>query len=178
MKREQFLEGVNNDTDHRILLWEAMRLAPNGGNVIEFGSGHGSTPFLRDHCKVAGRDFESYEHNPEWADKTGATLVPNTDWESLNISSASVLFIDHAPGERRQLDIVKYANTAQIIVVHDTETGQADAGYKCRQHFKNFKYCVEVKTNGAWATMLSNFIDLSSCVGVTWKDYTITAYTG
>lgn len=176
MTREQFLEGVNNDTDHRILLWEAIRLTP-AGKVVEFGSGHGSTPFLRQHCMVAGMDFESYDHNQEWAAATGARLVKDAKWENLNIEDASVLFIDHAPGERRKFDIEKYANKAYIIVVHDTEP-PADHGYQCRQHFKNFKYCVEVKTNGAWATMLSNFVDLSSCIGVTWKDYIISAYTG
>lgn len=176
MTREQFLEGVNNDTDHRILLWEAMRLTAPGGKVVEFGSGHGSTPFLKEHCKVAGFDFESYDHNPGWAEATGATLIKDARWELLNIE-ADVLFIDHAPGERRKFDIEKYAQIAKIIVIHDTEP-PADHGYQCRQHFKKFKYCVEVKTNGAWATMCSNFIDLSSCIGVTWKDYTISAYTG
>jgi hypothetical protein len=174
MTREQFLEGVNNDTDHRILLWEAMLLTK--GKVVEFGSGHGSTPFLREACK--DREFESYEHNPEWAKLTGATLVKDARWEDLNIADADVLFIDHAPGERRQHDLVKYALGAKIIVVHDTETGQADHGYQVRKHFPKFKYCVEVKTNGAWATMCSNFIDLGSCVGVTWKDYVITNYNG
>ena len=168
MTRDKFLEGVNNDTDHRILLWEAMALTK--GKVVEFGSGHGSTPFLKEHCKNKQRVFESYENNKEWADKTGATLIE--DWESLTPTSIHVLFIDHAPGERRQFDLLKYKDLAKVIVIHDSEpTGAGD--YKVRQHFPKFKYCVEVGTDGCWATMLSDTIDLTECIGKTWNEYTI-----
>ena len=169
MTRENFLEGVNNDTDHRILLWEAIKLTK--GKVVEFGSGHGSTPFLREHCKNKQRVFESYEHNEEWAKQTGATLI-TTDWEEVNPTSIHVLFIDHAPGERRQFDLLKYKDLAKIIVIHDSEpTGAGD--YKVRQHFGKFKYCVEVGTNGCWATMLSDTIDITECIGTEWNQYII-----
>jgi len=156
MHRNQFLNGVNNDTDHRILLWEAMEYTQ--GKVVEFGSGHGSTPFLRLHLQQRKRPFESYEHNKEWAELTGATLIE--DWEQTNPTDIDVLFIDHAPGERRQFDLLKYKDLAKIIVIHDSEpTGAGD--YKVRQHFDSFKYCVEVGTDGCWATMLSDTIDLT-----------------
>lgn len=173
MEKSEFLKGINNDTDHRVLLWEAMKLTH--GSVVEFGSGHGSTPFLRQHCEDTDRLFESYENNPEWAKATGADLI--SAWENLFVAP-DVLFIDHAPGERRKFDIEKYKDIAKIIVVHDTELGQADAGYQVRRLFPQFKYCVEVKTDGAWASMLSNYIDLSGCVGVVSKQYLITKYNG
>lgn len=183
MTKEEFLEGVtNNDLDHRILLWEALELTKSG-LVVEFGSGHGSTPYLRQYCQFnspgfSARPFLSFDHNKQWAEATGATLVENADWENLKIAGdISVLFIDHAPGERRKEDLVKYKDLAEIIVIHDTEP-PADHGYQCRQHFQLFKYCVEVKTNGAWATMLSNFIDLSVCVGRGNEHYKISEYTG
>lgn len=164
MTQKQFLEGVNNnDLNHRILLWEAMQLTT--GKVVEFGSGHGSTPYLRKFCEESGREFESYDHNKEWAEATGATLVPFGNWDKVNVE-ADVLFIDHAPGEDRKHQIVKYKDTAKILVIHDTEP-PADHGYQTRQHYPGFKYWVEIRTNGAWATMVSNHIDLSSCVGVT-----------
>lgn len=173
MTKDQFLHGVNNnDVDHRVLLWEAMQLTK--GKVVEFGSGHGSTPFIREYCQTAGRDFESYDNHPGWAQATGATLVKN--WEELNIQDPDVLFIDHAPGERRKEDIEKYMFLAKILVIHDTEP-PADHGYQCRQHFPRFKYCVEVKTNGAWATMCSNFIDLSGCIGKSWEQFVISQFT-
>lgn len=168
MTKQDFLHDVtNNDLNHRILLWNALLLTE--GKVIEFGSGFGSTPYLRKFCKENGREFESYDSNKEWAEKTNAFLV--TDWEALKIENIDVLFLDHAPGERRQFDLVKYKDIARIIVIHDTEpTGQGD--YRVRQHFDKFKYVQEVKSinheetqAGCWATILSNYVDLSILVG-------------
>ena len=161
MTREEFLHDANNnDLNHRILLWEAMELT--NGSVIELGSGHGSTPYLRDYCRHNKRSFRSYDNNKEWSDVTGATLI--TDWSALNIKEVDVLFIDHAPGEDRQYRIKEYAYIAKILVIHDSEPAQ-DHGYQTRQHYPSFRYWVEIQTNGAWCTMVSNFIDLSSTIG-------------
>jgi hypothetical protein len=153
MKQEEFLENVDNMSNHRHLLWEALELT--NGPVIEFGSGFGSTPFLKKYCKIKDRLFTSYDSNQEWANKTGAIVVP--DWEKINIKSVDVLFLDHAPGERRQFDLVKYKDIAKIIVIHDSEPIGA-GNYQVRQHFNKFKYVKDFQSNGAWATMLSNFI--------------------
>ena len=171
MTKDQFLEGVNNnDLNHRILLWEALQLTT--GKVVEFGSGHGSTPYLRKYCSDVARTFESYDHNKEWSEATGATLIPNADWDNINLTDVGVLFIDHAPGERRKEDIVKYKDLSKILVIHDTEP-PADHGYQTRQHYPGFKYWVEVRTNGAWATMVSNHVDLTPAVGQGNEHYTI-----
>jgi len=171
MNKKQFLEGVtNNDLNHRILLWEAMKLTK--GKVVEFGSGHGSTPYLRRHCYDSTRLFESYDHNPDWAKATGAELVANKDWNTVRLEDVDVLFIDHAPGEDRKTRIAQYANIAKIIVIHDTEP-PADHGYQTRALYPAFKYWVEVRTNGAWATMVSNHIDLTPTVGQGNEHYTI-----
>lgn len=163
MTREEFLhDATNNDLNHRILLWEAMQLTD--GNVVEFGSGHGSTPYLRPYCKETNREFESYDNNKDWCSATGATLVENNEWDKLNITDVDVLFIDHAPGEDRKFQIQKYKDIAKILVIHDTEP-PADHGYQTRQHYPQFKYWVEIRSNGAWCTMVSNYIDLSSTIG-------------
>lgn len=176
MKKEEFLKDLDNMSNHRVLLWEALKLTT--GLVVEFGSGFGSTPFLKKYCEDSKRAFASYDSNEEWAEKTGAKVVQ--DWEKIQIDwqghdHPSVLFLDHAPGERRQFDLVKYSQGAKIIIIHDSEpTGGGD--YRVRQHFKLFKYCVEVKTEGAWATMLSNHIDLSECIGHKFENYLISEY--
>lgn len=173
MKKEAFLKDLDNMSNHRILLWEALQLT--AGKVVEMGSGFGSTPYLRQFCEDNDRFFESYDSNFEWSCKTKAAHI--TNWENLHVGYPDVLFIDHAPGERRQYDLVKFKDLAKIIVIHDSEpTGGGD--YRVRQHFELFKYCVEVKTNGAWATMLSNHIDLSACIGNKFEDYTISEYAG
>jgi hypothetical protein len=167
MTKKQFLEGAtNNDLNHRIGLWGALILTE--GKVVEFGSGFGSTPFLRKYCEDEGREFESYDSNKAWAEKTGATLV--SDWEALNIT-ADVLFLDHAPGERRKFDLMKYKDIAKVIVIHDTEPKGA-GDYRVRELFPMFKYKQEIKSidhektqAGCWATILSNHIDLSILIG-------------
>lgn len=166
MIKQEFLTGIDNQCNHRVLLWEALHLiAPEPGmtgRVVEFGSGHGSTPFLKKICAQTQREFLSYENNKEWAALTGSTLIDN--WAALPLFYCDVLFLDHAPGEQRQFDLVKFRDHAKIIVIHDSEpTGGGN--YQVRQHFPKFKYKCEVKTEGAWATMLSQTVDFSSILG-------------
>ena len=59
-----------------------------------------------------------------------------------------------------------------IVVAHDTEPA-ADYGYKMRQHFPKFRYIVEVRTSDAWATALSNTIDVTEWAGDAFGDYLI-----
>lgn len=170
MTHEDFLKGIDNQCNHRVLLWEALKLTD--GKVVEFGSGHGSTPFLRQFCEETQRPFESYESNAVWAKMTGATLID--EWSDLNVNDVDVLFLDHAPGERRKFDLLKYRDHAKIIVIHDSEpTGGGD--YRVRPIFSEFKYMAEVKTSGAWATILSNFIPLDGCIGRVNDTYSIEA---
>lgn len=170
MEKTGFLADITNMSNHRILLWEALKLTT--GRVVEFGSGYGSTPYLKEYCYCNSRLFLSYDSNQEWCGKTGSTFIG--DWDKLQINECDVLFLDHAPGERRKIDLLKYNNIAKIIVIHDSEpTGGGD--YRVREHFNEFKYKVELKTNGAWATMLSNFVDLTPCISKEWNEYLIEA---
>ena len=80
---------------------------------------------------------------------------------SINQSEQiGLVFIDHAPGERRKIDIARFADKAQIIVCHDTEPA-ADHGYKMRVELKKFKYLIDYESDGAWATAVSNFYDVT-----------------
>jgi len=166
------MADMNGTSNHRVLLWDALELTCDA--VIEFGSGHGSTAYLKEYCKDNNRTFKSYENNAEWAGQTGAELIDN--WDSIQPESISILFIDHAPGERRKKDIVKWKDHAQIIVVHDTEIA-ADHGYQMRQHFELFDSAVEINADGggAGAAMLSNFVDLSHLISSSWEQYIISS---
>lgn len=163
MTREQFLEGVENWSNHRYLLWEALEKTE--GDVVEMGMGHGSTPFLYQYCKDAGRKLYSYENSFDWFEKCRDFNPENsfhiTDWDVVaeRHLTPSVLFIDHAPGGRRKIDLVNFALRARIVVLHDSEpTGAGD--YQVRQHFSKYKWVKEYESSGAWASMLSNFIQL------------------
>lgn len=162
MNKEKFTQITSNYDSHRPLLWESLEAT--NGLVVEMGIGYGSTPFLSEYCEERYRELISFENSREWFDKMNRDY-PHTfrfihNWESLVLNDVAVLFIDHAPGERRKFDIAKFSNSATIIVAHDTEPA-ADHGYKMRAELKKFKYLIDYETDGAWATAVSNFIDVT-----------------
>lgn len=176
MNKEEFLQNINSYSNHRVLLWEALQLTD--GDVIEFGSGEGSTPYLRKYCAENNRFFFSYENNLSWAEKTKSNFL--TDWDCVNYVKIDVLLIDHAPGERRKIDLIKYKDAAKIIVVHDSEPkGWNGSDYGVRELFSQFKYKADVMPihpEGAWATILSNSIDVTSCIGNTFDFHEIIKF--
>lgn len=176
MKREEFLKEIGEYSNHRILLWEALQLTD--GDVVEFGSGEGSTPYLRKYCQENNRFFFSFENNEDWAILTRSNLIK--DWDELNYQKIDILFIDHAPGERRKVDLIKYKDIAKIIVIHDSEPkGWNGSDYGVRELFTEFKYKADVMPlhpEGAWATILSNSIDVTSCIGNTFESHEIIKF--
>ena len=176
--KEKFIP-TNNDLSYYPLLFKALEATR--GDVVEMGTGHGSTPLLHDYMLLKDRFLHSYETNKEWFDKfkdlasDRHALSLLSDWDicSNENKKPSVVFIDHAPGERRKEDILRFEDTAGVLVIHDSEPTGA-GNYKVRQHFRRFKYCVEVKTSGAWATALSNVIDVTGWIGEVFGDYEIS----
>lgn len=160
MTKSEFTQITSNYDSHRPLLWAALEATD--GIVNEFGCGYGSTPFLYEYCMEENRPFKSFENNKEWADKLIGEypIVRVENWDDVELFDVDLLFIDHAPGERRRIDIGKFANRAKIIVAHDTEPA-ADHGYKMRAELKKFKYMIDYETDGAWASAVSNFIDVT-----------------
>lgn len=163
MTKDEFLAGVSNWSNHRHLLWDALELT--SGDVIELGCGDGSTPFLSRYCKARGRMLYSYEGDLDWYDRMKmyredhhkVIYVKNWDDVSAGHVLCGVVLIDHAPGERRKVDIQRFAQTASIIVAHDTEPA-ADHGYQMRPVLRTFKYMRDFTSDGAWASIASNFI--------------------
>jgi len=174
----------NNDHSYYPLLYLALQTTKKGV-VIEMGTGHGSTKLLHDYCEAKGRYLYSYDEKEEWGSKfyylanDTHKVEVLTDWDNVVYShkdgDVSVVFIDHAPGERRKEDIMNFKDIDGILVCHDTEPA-ADYGYQMRQHFKEFKYVVEVQTSGAWATALSNTIDITKWDGQKFGSYTCTKH--
>lgn len=164
MTKEEFLKDVANWDNHRHLLWPALEATT--GDVVEMGMGQGSTPFLHEYCKANGRKLFSYDNNLEWSSKfesyawTGHSISHVVDWDDVHRlhPSPDVVLIDHAPGERRYIDVQKYANAAKILVIHDSEP--AATGYMMDKIWRLFKYRKDFETVGAWATAVSNFIKL------------------
>lgn len=165
MTKEQFLAGVENWSNHRILLWDALeRTKGSPYPVLELGCGDGSTPYLRQHCRDTGRSFFSFDNNPEWATKHNSMLVP--DWDILHWfhgKKYSVVLIDEAPGEHRKIALDLFASHPgqfEIIVIHDSEpAGWNASDYQVRPLFDRFTIVHDLNSDvseGAWATWLSN----------------------
>lgn len=172
----------NNDHSYYPLLYLALQTTKTG-DVVEMGTGYGSTKLLHDYCKAKERNLYSYDEKEEWGSKFYDLRTERhdvqtiTDWDSVvyshKDSDVSVVFIDHAPGERRKEDIQNFKDIDGILVCHDTEPA-ADYGYQMRQYFSLFKYVVEVRTDGAWATALSNTHDITKWDGQKFGKYTCT----
>ena len=140
-------------------------LATNG-DVVEFGMGDYSTPLLHEVCNYQKRMLYSMETDKQWFDKWQDFHTINHrmdfmyDWDDLNVDDVafpcSVIFIDHAPAEQRQKDIVKYQDSCEIMVAHDTEKMRY-YGYD----FSMFKYQYQYQRYDKKTTLLSKTIDVS-----------------
>lgn len=133
------------------------------GDVVELGAGPSSTPLLHWLCKDMNRKVISYETDPEfynyarryrsWLHK----IVFVRSWDEIDTKThRGVVFVDHSPFDRRAADIIKFKDSADYIVIHDTE---------CLRDFKpiwpHFKFAYTWKECRPWASVVSNFKDLS-----------------
>lgn len=158
-----FLQDHNNWSNHRGLLLLALSLTQ--GNVIEYGSGEGSTSHLRNFCEKNKREFATYDSNSEWAQKTGSKYIEN--WDSADVwHKSSVAFMDLAPGEYRHVAVQKLMDKAEIIVCHDSELNGA-GDYRYEPVFSQFKYVLHYNrtAGGAGTTALSNTVNLTKYAG-------------
>lgn len=167
MTKEEFLKNIGNWSNHRYLLYPALEATKHLKlPVLELGCGDGSTPYLRAYCKYNGLNLHSFDYNREWADRYGAI---HTDWgmfDAIAVVKYGVALIDESPGEHRKESLAKV--NAEIIVIHDSEPiGWNSSDYQVRPLFSKFKYVKDLESDykgGAWATALSNTIDVTKFV--------------
>lgn len=158
MTKEDFLERLGNWSNHRFLLWPALEATKHLKlPILELGCGQGSSPYLTQYCKDEGLERMAYDFNREWADLCGGVYVENWDiipWRR----DYAVALVDESPGEQRKFSLQRLHHV-QIVVAHDTEPA-ADYGYLMRDQLKKFRYMLDYESEGAWATIVSNFIDV------------------
>lgn len=138
------------------------------GPVLELGTGFNSTPVLHWLCNETKRKLVSYESNPKYfeiaknyiSDFHEVHLID--DWDKLDVSQHwSVVFIDHAPGPRRVVEMTRLANKADYVIVHDTED-RSDWHYKYSKGFPSYKYRWDYTIAYPHTSVLSNFKVLSN----------------
>src|SRR5687767_1239939 len=117
MTKDRFTQITSDYDSHRPLLWEALEATT--GLVVEFGIGYGSTPFLSEYCQERYRELVSYENNEKWFNEMSGKYPHEIkfvkNWDFVQGIQPDVLFIDHAPGERRRIDIYRFSHRAKII---------------------------------------------------------------
>ena len=103
------------------------------GDVIEFGTGDGSTGFILDLLKDTGRHLVSLDDNYVWYDRMRSKYPPSEfhryifvqDWEKeiekLDKSAYSIVFVDQSPWEARTLTMNAFLHTADYIIIHDVD---------------------------------------------------------
>lgn len=165
-------ESTNDWDSHRPMLWLALK--NKGLDVVEMGSGNGSTLLLDSECyNSEDRKFLSIEHTPEKGVmpiygysiiRDGYLQIMDRWPEIFELFEVGILFVDCAPGEIRKELIAEWANVADVIIAHDTEEG-AEYVYGMSQILSTFKYRLDYQPEGKpHTTAVSNFVDVTKWI--------------
>lgn len=144
-------------------------LAEIEGDVLEMGTGIVSTHVLHWMCLDQGRRLVSYENSPYYYEIAKACEGPLHSvrfverWADAEIERAvgrwAVALVDHAPAERRHVDVERLANCAGAIVIHDSQ-GLSEKHYHYQKIYPLFRYRLGWGKARPSATVLSNFVDV------------------
>ena len=144
-----------------------LALSITTGDVLEMGVGFYSTPFIHWFCVPRQRHVVSVDNVPGYHQMSNSftdaqyhrlILVENWDLPELD-KPWDVVFIDHAPALRRRVDILRFANLAKLIVVHDTN-GRDERHYHLKEIWPQFKYRLDYYQHYPMTTMVSNYMDI------------------
>jgi hypothetical protein len=103
------------------------------GDIIEFGTGYGSTGFILNMIKNTNRKLLSLENDKTWLDKITSIYPPSEqheyiyveDWkkeiEKLDKNKYQIVFIDQSPWEARVWTMNYFKDTAEYVIIHDVD---------------------------------------------------------
>ena len=148
------------------------------GPILELGMGLFSTPYLHWACYDNKRTLVSCENKKDFHDMFifndhreanndytyhKMIFVEDSDWDKIDLVDRhwSIVLVDHNPGPRRKEEIRRLANSADYILVHDSDDlNKHHRHYKFPEIYPLFKYRYD---NNIYprTTVLSNFKDLS-----------------
>ena len=156
--------GVNYGTHLAPLI---IAVINTDGPVLELGCGDFSTPILHAVCSSQKRFLLTAESDGNWQKRFWDLkrdwhkfqhVKHSSDWNQVGAGRHwSVVFVDHAPGERRVVDIARLRRHADIFVVHDTET----ASYGYEPVLSTFKYIFVYRRYSTTTTLVSDTIDVA-----------------
>lgn len=152
----------------------AACVAATSGTVIELGSGLYSTPLLQSLCLAQGRILITVEHDRQWLSRVyderghhpNHRCILVDAWGDLDKYgeelTCDVAFIDLAPADQRAWAIDVMRRWARILIIHDTETEQRHNYPGVEERLRQFKYRVDDRRRGPWATAVSDSVDLKT----------------
>ncbi len=145
---------------HLPLLIKVMNASE--GPVLELGAGLFSTPVLLWMTFDQDRHFETYDNDADWVKQLQKFDVQHVaDWDDIPVDRHwGVVFIDHAPPERRHIDVARFANSADYIVIHDSQR-HLDQYFHYKDIYHLFKYKYKYGKVKPHTTVLSNFKELN-----------------
>jgi hypothetical protein len=133
--------------------------------VVEIGAGIISTNFLHWFCRERNQKMITYEQDDQYFHFAKSfvsilhKVVKVTNWDEISAEQNwGVLLIDNYP-ERRVKDLIKFKDSADYIVIHDTDKPE-QYGFT-DEVWGLFKYKYEWKECHPWTTVVSNKVDLT-----------------
>jgi hypothetical protein len=138
------------------------------GDVLEIGTGYFSTLILHWLAEMTKRHVYSYENSEYWynrAKKYESTyhhIIYCKSWDEADFDKKywGLVFVDHEPGKRREIEMVRLANMADYIIMHDSNI---DKNRNWNYDYINslFKYRYDYTKMIPWTTVFSNTKKLS-----------------
>ncbi|OGZ27064.1 MAG: hypothetical protein A2427_01040 [Candidatus Nealsonbacteria bacterium RIFOXYC1_FULL_40_7] len=136
------------------------------GDVLEIGTGYFSTLLLHWLAHIYKRNVYSYENDPYWykralkANSKYHRVIMVNNWDDLPVDRHwGLVFVDHKPGERRSMEVKRFAKNADYILIHDTEP-ENEKEYHFSEIWPLFKYVYHQKKTLPWTSAVSNFKNL------------------
>jgi hypothetical protein len=165
MAKKSIMFLTKEYTTHMALLFKVLLISK--GDVIECGGGIFSTPFLHWICKVQNRKLITYENESEYYEferkfkSPGHKVIFVENWDDIPIpKKVGMVFIDHHPSERRMIELRRFKDVADYVVIHDTQ--RLSREYNKQEVFDLYKYRHDWKECSPWTSVVSNFNDLSN----------------
>jgi hypothetical protein len=164
-------ESEDDWDSHRPLLWLAAK--KQTGDIVEMGSGLGSTPLLDKECFISGRKFLSIESNDQFnipypiygsVIRDDYLYVKERWHEMFDGFNIGILFVDCAPGELRKDLINKFKELSKVIIVHDSEK-TSQFCYDLEPTLSKFKYRLDYEPKyKPHTTAVSNYVNFEEWI--------------
>jgi len=144
-----------------------------GGDILEFGTGIFSTPYLRYISILQDRLLVSVENCKPWYDFLLKYYENSQNHEMVLVDKYSdfsrviripherwgIVLIDQTPDSSRAEEALRYKDDAEYIVIHDSNPSN-DKVTKYSTIYPHFKYKTDWHGDNNRATVLSNYHDL------------------